>query len=471
MFKAIKRLMRGPTSPASSPAPMGNTWPQQAYQSVAQDEMVALDILDLVNSSEQWLHRRVEAVDFYDNTTATYRVSLDFTVPPKAPVIDLSSSSAARLLPITMLAKRPLANFDVRDESGRSLPVLTTEQNAQLAHKMLIIWARGILDAAVPEPLTVMLNHLVRARVEDGPAAFEEFGRGALPGAEREQATLLGAAEGMFGALVDDLSEHFILMVLLSAEDGDRRVIKISYDQSYEAGPGASFRRRLGYRLGWTASSVYFEAMSPILAESHHFEVVEPTDVDIVDFTITRTPGSFRRIDAGGRHVHAHLGRVLEGQKIEVTVGLLPERRGWLRGCWVGGLAITALLSFLAFHLDAVVPQASSATGEEGRSGAALLLALAGLVASILNRTREHALATDLLVGLRWVAGIPPACAFALAAVLTVGPESRANLPLLGPAMVNVPLTWYLLTFLSAVAAVIVTVAMRRPWRHVTPAG
>ncbi len=84
----------------------------------------------LLKDSPIWVFRRVEAVRFIDDESMRLQVSTDF---------DLSATSMGReylaflrdgflpapLLPIGLLAKRPLEDFDLRDWDGKAITLLT----------------------------------------------------------------------------------------------------------------------------------------------------------------------------------------------------------------------------------------------------------------------------------------------------------------------------------------------------------
>lgn len=469
MPSMLRGLLRNLCGSEANAVPTSTT-PHDVYRRLAADPEVALNLLDLVSSSELWLHRRVDAVTLEDNSTAIYRASLDFTVPPKAPVVaDGRGDPPMRLLPLTMLAKQPLANFDARGETDTPLPVLTTDQNGRFAEAMLRVWAEGILQKRIPATLLAVMQELVRCPAHRGRELYARFKSEPVLGAETERQTLLQAAEGTFAAFVSDLAQNFILMVVLSARDWERRIVKIVYDTPFDVVPSQDVGRGLADRLGLAASSTEFTIVNPVTAESHHFEVGKPQDVDIVDFLQSRA-GQVLRYPFHTRRVHAHLGGLTEGEEVILTIGLLPERRGWLRGCWVGGVAISALLLFLSFHVEALIPAQETDEVLARPVGAPLVLTVAGLAASLLSRPKEHALATHLLWGFRWLAAVPPACAFALAAILTVGPESRFQL--MGTfRTIDLVLTGRILTGISCLAALLLTYALLWPRRHVTPVG
>src|SRR5262249_23446535 len=106
-----------------------------------------------------WVHRRVETMHLIDSRTIRRRVSVDLSVPDIAPLI--SDTRSRVLLPITLLEKRVMTNFDARDEDMRPVPVLTTEQNGRLAAGGIKLGAEESLGEGVEPMLLVMLTWLV----------------------------------------------------------------------------------------------------------------------------------------------------------------------------------------------------------------------------------------------------------------------------------------------------------------------
>lgn len=75
----------------------------------------------------------MESVEFIDDTWLRRRVSVDFELPPftRNAAYRGQGASAIFLAPLALLAKRVLRHFDVRDETGRPLPMLTRDQNVR----------------------------------------------------------------------------------------------------------------------------------------------------------------------------------------------------------------------------------------------------------------------------------------------------------------------------------------------------
>jgi len=116
-----------PSVPAAEPI-----WPSHAFLDAAGP--IAKACFSLVSRWRFWIHRRVESIDFLDEYRIHRRLSVDFTVPDMPVIHEMASATGGPLvLPFALLSKRYLRNFDARDEAGRPIPVLTSEQNHVVA--------------------------------------------------------------------------------------------------------------------------------------------------------------------------------------------------------------------------------------------------------------------------------------------------------------------------------------------------
>jgi len=116
-----------------------------------------------------WLHRRVDSMDFTDGLTVRVRTSLDFTIPKCVPLARDLSGVDVYYLPIAILAKwPPLMAFDLRDERGIPVPLLTSERNR-------IVDAAALTEMAPRNPSAVALElkgHLANVAKGDRDMAF-----------------------------------------------------------------------------------------------------------------------------------------------------------------------------------------------------------------------------------------------------------------------------------------------------------
>src|SRR4051794_17742455 len=95
-------------------------------------------IFGLLLAEETWVHRRVETIHMLSTQVLRRSVSVDFTIPGGSRRSLKVRDSGQTLVPLATLAKRPLRNFDLRDESGASVPVLSRDHNGPLAHSALM---------------------------------------------------------------------------------------------------------------------------------------------------------------------------------------------------------------------------------------------------------------------------------------------------------------------------------------------
>src|SRR4051812_45189794 len=88
-------------------------WPHSTLEDVVR--RVAASTIPLLLYPRRWVHRRVETLDFVDITRLRRRMSIDFTVPNRSgiPVV-LRTGQSIAFVPIALLSKRVLRNFDVR---------------------------------------------------------------------------------------------------------------------------------------------------------------------------------------------------------------------------------------------------------------------------------------------------------------------------------------------------------------------
>lgn len=88
-----------------------------------------------------WVHRRVERIEILSAQLVRRSVSVDFTVPPQAVDLLQLQNGGQSLIPVATLSKRPLHNFDLRDEGGRAVAVVGKEHNGLVAHAALLAQA------------------------------------------------------------------------------------------------------------------------------------------------------------------------------------------------------------------------------------------------------------------------------------------------------------------------------------------
>ena len=96
-------------------------WPGEEIEERAAEVASAAGVL--LRRSAAWRHRRVETITVLTHEQVRRHVSVDFTVPEEYRE-SLRLSGHEYVVPLALLAKRPLVHFDLRNEEGHSIPLL-----------------------------------------------------------------------------------------------------------------------------------------------------------------------------------------------------------------------------------------------------------------------------------------------------------------------------------------------------------
>lgn len=236
-------------------------------------------IRKIVVTGNQWRLRRVESVTFSEPTMCTRQISIDFLVPPLDEAIyyaSLGNGGAASnsedqlVLPLATLKKAVLNSFDIRDESGASLPILLAEENAVLSTLFLIN-----LFQVLNDDLTFI--ELIRPCLS------------VITGAEADSASLepflcsLSASDDVFARYyVDLLASSFILFVVVSTSQLPRRIVKFTYVDVFGDAPRRGYstadrvrrKARDVANTGVASYKVDFDALGS--AKSFHAQLCIP---------------------------------------------------------------------------------------------------------------------------------------------------------------------------------------------------
>lgn len=242
---------------------------------------------------------------------------------------------------------------------------------------------------------------------------------------------------------IHEFATNFIVHVGITAQPKTRHILKLTYEGDLPATPPKSwFLRFLQQGLGWRCWQV--EVLIGGAGGNHHLEVTAPPGVDVVGITADQWPGERRRAgrakgdarrDRGAspatrRHRPTpsasiwHRMRFWDPIADRVVPGCLPHvqisppdgaftryvariyvrvsRPGWLTASWLVTLVIAGTIITGRLDLPAVYQKGN--TGEAG-TAALLLLALLGVIATLLAGPVAHPLAARLLLVARLVIG------------------------------------------------------------------
>jgi hypothetical protein len=151
------------------------------------------------------------------------------------------------VIPISVLSKEPRKKFDLRDESGRAVPVLGREQNGDLAHIALMSAALEALGEETPsevfEMLAADLRQIVFAAPQQAADAFGFF-TGSAEAGDRWRAAVV--EDETCQALLNSLWANYVLFAVLPSGGASRRILKYSYADDFDLSlPPGTWRQQL----------------------------------------------------------------------------------------------------------------------------------------------------------------------------------------------------------------------------------
>jgi hypothetical protein len=378
--------------------------------------VIASVLFELLNDLQSWVYRKVETVEILEPASLHRRVSVDLRVPRELPSGLLVDPDLLPVTPLGFLGKEVLRRFDLRDDAGSVLPLLTKEQNGPLAHDILIAAAEARL-LSLDDEIARELELVATGRPAEASAVIASWRRAARDeSAARHPAYAQLCADEGFMTVASALATEFVLCVDRPAEPGERRVFKFAYESEW--GRGKTRRERIANACGWRWMAVDVDAPQAHLARSYHLEVFSGTDVDIgaARLAFSLIPPLIVADEAGpevrhdpqappprqpvidrpaGTRAHVYCAALDPGVRADATV--------WLRArmaalpAWAFGIALflTLLLIGGGIFLDDITAE------ENSQVAAALILLVPTFVAASLIQPGEHRLVTALLWGVR----------------------------------------------------------------------
>jgi hypothetical protein len=237
-------------------------------------------------------------------------------------------------------------------------------------------------------------------------------------------------ASANFRSRVEELAQNFVVHVGASTPPGSRRIIKLSYESEITFARPRGRIHRLWQSLGWRCWQV--DVLIGGNGGSSHLEVTAPAGVDVVGVTAEpvpdgrevqisahRSPGqrlwaiwrsvttmkwwrglifwqpeATFSVDGYVPHVHINPPGAAV-RRFRAAIFVRVSRPGWLTASWLVAVVIGGVILIGRLNLQTVYSRTT--TGEAG-TAATLLLALLGVIATMLVRPGEHPLASRLLL-------------------------------------------------------------------------
>jgi hypothetical protein len=438
-------------APAVAPGdrPDGS-WPVEIIDCLLSDERTGLQMLQTWVSSQRWVHRRVETITFLDERRVRRDVSVDLTVPEHAPSIEPRPGRAVRLLPLAIMRKRTLVNFDLRDREGHALMLPSLRQNQRLTFTLLQAWAQTLLGGQPPDrTLRKALERIACGTKEESEEAWGRLEKSTTSSSPEDDQLRALMSKPKFQAVLKRLRYCFLLFVAVEAEPLTRLLVRYSYERPitlyWKRAPGA-LRRVIGVQ----PTTLEFPQPSAEFSQSYHWEIETPKGVEIVraelrgqkwaerrDFlghgpaeAVLESSGEDVRLDTPElkldlnlRRINLHTVDVPPGSRTRSVLDLRPERGGWLQLS-----TLIAWLSALAILIAALrLPHVMTARpGAERRPDAIVLLfvSYALILEALLIKPDEHRLATRLLKPFRRAAAVSGLLPLTVSFLLVFWPEA-----------------------------------------------
>jgi hypothetical protein len=380
----------------------------------------------------------VEKVRFRDDRSVNRQISVDFVVRPDAPVFKAQGGDHRQfwLVPVSIMRRKTLVNFDLHDEDGNSLPLPGLRLTQHLDESILHAVARSELDGHLTEDTTKFIHQVIAGKLEDVQERIGDYEKDSAPA----QIQQLKEKSRLFDALFRRLSYHFVLYSFVEVRDGRRhRIIHMSTDEplalyyrkpglptpeeqvkagptngmAYERGPRVNrfHPHQLGASLGLIPAKIRFPVPAAENAASFHFEVAAPPGVDIVEASMlagrphemddadseTDRHVSFDRVKLRLPTVGLHVAAVPNGSSSRAQVYLQVAVRGWYATMAISCVITSVLLYLIWRHLGTSTIDTSDL--------AALLVSVVAAIATLVTQGEFEGIAGRLLGLPRVLAG------------------------------------------------------------------
>lgn len=324
--------------------------------------------------------------------------------------------------------------LDVRDEAGRSLPVLSTSENGLYAYYALAHAAELVSRRIrVPEDVARGMRDRLHAIAMEPTAGAERTLSALINSPDRGVRAI--ATDPLFRKLATDLARSFILLVEIERSASGRRITKFAYTTRSTGSTAGSRPLSLADRfrplLRPTARELHFSCPNPGDSPSYHFQIDPPAGVMVTTCSLILsatqlgngqrlTPEPVEgRVEGGVGHVHAaHLDPEDSG---EVVVEVAPTSHGLVASAGVAsGLILGVAITLLVLHYLGLLN-----VEDPERWGGSILLAVPAIAAGFLVNQSEHGLFSRLIMPIRITLVVSALFSFALAVMVAAVPAQN----------------------------------------------
>lgn len=421
-------------------------WPRDIVKWRLGDPRLALSILELHLKSPEWIHHRLHQITFHDDTTVRHCFTVDLTVPPQAPPLRVFQAQEIRLLPLDLLRKQNLVNFEICDQEGQSLSYFTRIQLGSLTSVILIKYAEGLLDEPLPDEIVMFIQKLAARDSANAQASQDTWANMtfANPSVQAVKDRLSRMVE--FTSILKRFINNIILLTPTNAPPGTRLKMRYCLDVPIEPFLEAEPEEGLLEKLGWRSTHIDFPLQAAADTEIYHFEVEDPPGVDLAMAAILEYPESangspqrpiIRDWQPGGLpRLNLRAVGVQQGSVVAARVDFRSSRQGWLPRFMACSWVVALLLLIGAWRLPYMLDLGRQTEGTDPVGvAAAVLVFLSGVMATLLAKSDEHGLTRKLLSRLRLLASVTAALPGAAVAALLFIPPGPLRWTWLGLAV------------------------------------
>lgn len=436
-------------------------------------------LLVFIRSSD-WVSHRTEHVSFRDDRTVVRKVTVEFYVPELAPIFRADDGKPYRLVPLSVMRRKTLVNFKLRDEEGKSVVSLSLRQNQAITESVLLACADatgeqsdGRATVSASSEVAAFIQKVVSGEQHELMAAYQSLDDGSA-----DPAVLDLADHQIFKAILDRLADNFVLWVLIPAGAPRRRVLTFSSDEPlslhYRKPGWRGHKYELGSRLKPLTRTVLFSALGltttrirfPVPAAentaSFHFEIDAPPGVQVAEASLLagrphKKRPSFDRVQGGFPTVGLHVIEVPNGSLSRAQIGLQVVNRGWLMTSMLSCWAVFGLLLAVALHQRTVLTS--------GEVFPLVLVALAGGIVGLIAQTDAHPLAAHLLRWARALTALAVILPLVATTYLALGEIHPNHAPDEVPTRVSDAL-WGAVIASGVIALILTTVCFLNWWRQ-----
>jgi hypothetical protein len=359
----------------------------------------------LLGEERPWVFRRKESVTVIDEATIRRQMSVDFSLDAVRELSDFKEICARVfgedlcVVPLFVLDKDPAKalSFDLEDETGRTLSLMTTEENAEISAATLKVLAGQKLERhlrrPLPESLAVKLQQLATSNTNDGEEWLRRLERPFPGDSDLEEIGCLldrDNDEGEMRWWLETLAVASIVMVTFDSVSSHRRIIKIAYEQ-----PLLDRKPKIWAQLA--IRSFKFWVFSPMIKSGrYHLDATAPPDFRLTQVKLFDSKAEKPLTSSGfRRRAQLYLDNVHDPRGAISMLALRVSGRGVL-----GGALVAAVLALVAIAVCMIL---SKDIAEGSGNNVALLLVLPGIIATYVARSDQHGLTTRLLAVPRWI--------------------------------------------------------------------